>query len=77
MTIAITPELQQPVPGVYSALIDLTTHDVARRRARTPSSRRIGCKSKKHTIGVTRRLRAEPEPAGAAVRASTVDAKCS
>jgi hypothetical protein len=51
MTIAITPELQQPAPGVYSALRDLTTTLKATKGKHSLLSS-TGCKSKKQKIGI-------------------------
>ena len=52
LTIAITPELQQPLPGVYSALNDLTT-TISKKKGTNSLISTVGCKTKKHTVSVT------------------------
>jgi len=76
ITIAITPELQQPAPGVYSALNGLTT-TISKKKGSNSLISSVGCKSKKHTIGVAVGYAANPNPPAAASASTKVDAKCS
>ena len=68
--------MQQPAAGVYSALNDLTT-TLSKKKGKNSLITSTGCKSKKHTIGVTVSYVAEPEPAGRPRASDTADAKCS
>ena len=66
LTIAITPELQQPAPGTFSALLDLTTE-----LSKTKGSKALltsdGLQVQEALDRRQGRLRPEPEPAGAVV----------
>ncbi len=61
LTIAITPELQQPVPGTFSALNDLTT-TLSKKKGSNALITSTGCKSKKHKVSRHRRLRRRTRP---------------
>ncbi len=76
MTIAITPELQQPAPGVFSALGDLSTKLGAKKGSASLVSA-VGCKSKKHTINVTVGYANNPAAPPKPTASTTADAKCS
>jgi hypothetical protein len=76
ITIAITPELQQPAPGVYSALNGLET-TISKKKGSASLISSVGCKSKKHTIGVAVGYAANPNPPAASSASAKVDAKCS
>jgi len=60
MTIVITPELQQPVPNVYSALNELSA-TINKKKGKNALISSVGCKSKKHTFGA--KLTFAPNPA--------------
>jgi hypothetical protein len=76
LTIAITPELQQPVTGTYSALLDLTT-ELSKTKGTKALIVSTGCKSKKHSVGVTVGFVPNPNPPAASTASGTGDAKCS
>jgi hypothetical protein len=76
MTIVITPQLQQPVPGVYSALNDLAT-TISKKKGKNSLITSTGCKSKKHTIGVSISYVGNPNPPAASSASKPADAKCS
>ncbi|WP_028065541.1 hypothetical protein [Solirubrobacter soli] len=76
ITIAITPELQQPAPGVYSALNGLET-TISKKKGKNSLISSVGCKSKKHTIGVTVGYANNPNPPAKPSASTNVDAKCS
>ena len=76
MTIVITPQLQQPVPGTYSALNDLGT-TISKKKGKNSLITSTGCKSKKHTIGVSISYVPNPTPPAATSASKPADAKCS
>lgn len=76
MTIVITPQLQQPVPGVFSALNDLGT-TISKKKGKNSLISSTGCRSKKHTIGVTVGYVPNPNPPAASSASKSADAKCS
>ena len=76
MTIVITPELQMPAPSVYSALNELQA-TINKKKGKNALISSIGCKSKKHTIGVEVAYAANPNPPAAASAKDTFDIKCS
>jgi hypothetical protein len=76
MTISITPELQQPAPGTYSALLDLTT-ELSKKKGSKALISSVGCKSKKHKVGVKVDFAPNPNPPAASSASTSVDAKCS
>jgi len=76
MTIAITPDLQQPVAGLYAALIDLdTTLNFKKGKNFLFSS--VGCKSKKQTVKVSVVYVANPTPPSKPSADGSGDGKCS
>jgi hypothetical protein len=76
MTIAITPALQQPAPGVFSALSDLST-SISKKKGKNALVTSRGCKSKKHTIKVTVGYAPNPAPPSKPSASGSADAKCS
>lgn len=76
MSIIITPQLQQPVPGVFSALNDLGT-TISKKKGKNSLITSVGCKSKKHTIGVAISYVGNPNPPAASSASKPADAKCS
>ncbi len=76
MTIAITPELQQPIPGVYSALNGLTTK-ISKKKGSKSLISVTGCKSKKHKVSVTVGYAPNPGAPPKPSATNTADAKCS
>jgi len=76
MTITIPPFLQMPAPGTYSALNDLTT-SLSKTKGKNSLITSVGCKSKKHKIGVTVGYAPNPTPPAAGSASSSADAKCS
>jgi hypothetical protein len=76
MSIIITPQLQQPVPNTYSALNDLAT-TISKKKGKNSLITSTGCKSKKHTIGVSISYVPNPTPPAATSASKPADAKCS
>jgi hypothetical protein len=76
MTIPILPELQQPAPGVYSALLDLST-ELSDKKGKAALISAVGCKSKKHSVGFKVDYAANPSPPSQGSASGTADAKCS
>jgi hypothetical protein len=76
LTIAITPQLQQPVTGTYSALVGLKT-TLSMKKGKNFLLSSTGCKSKKDTIGVSVAYAPNPNPPAAPSASTTADAKCS
>jgi len=76
MTIAITPQLQQPVPQVYSALNKLSTK-LKKSKGSNNLISTVGCKSKKHTIKVTVGYAPNPDAPTKPSASDSVDMKCS
>jgi len=75
LTIAITPELQQPAPGTFSALLDLTTQ-MTKKKGSKSLIVSTGCKSKKHAIGVKVDFVPNPTPPAQSSASGTGNAKC-
>jgi hypothetical protein len=76
LTIAIPEFLQQPAPGTYSALNDLTT-TLSLKKGSKALITSVGCKSKKHTIGVSVGYVGNPNPPAKSSASANADAKCS
>ena len=76
LTIAITPELQQPVPGVYSALNKLSTK-IKKTKGSNSLISSVGCKNKKHTVKVTVGYAPNPNAPAKPSASDSVDVKCS
>ena len=76
LTIAITPELQQPAPGTFSALLDLTT-ELSKKKGTKALISSVGCKSKKHKVSVTVGYAPNPTAPAQPSASNTADAKCS
>ena len=76
LTIPITPELQQPAPGTFSALLDLST-ELSKKKGSKSLISSVGCKSKKHAIGVSIGFAPNPTPPAQSSASSKADAKCS
>jgi len=76
LTITITPDVQQPVPGLYSALVDLkSTLSVKKGKNYLISS--TGCSGGMHKIPVTVGYVNNPTPPTATSASTTLEAKCS
>ena len=76
MTIEITPTLQQPVPGTFSALNQLGA-TIKAKKGKNALISSTGCKGKKHTIGVEVAYANNPNPPAAASAKDSFDIKCS
>ena len=70
------PNLQQPAPGTYSALLDLTT-TLSKKKGSKALITSNGCKSKMHKIGVKVNFVPNPSPPAAKSSTDTAEAKCS
>jgi hypothetical protein len=76
MTIEITPDLQQPVTGVYSALNQLGA-TIKATKGKNSLISSTGCSGGKHTIGVEVAYVGNPNPPSAASAKDSFDIKCS
>jgi hypothetical protein len=76
LTIAITANLQQPVPNTYSALNDLTT-TLSKTKGSNALITSTGCKVKKHKVSVTVGYAPNPNAPAKPSATNTADAKCS
>jgi hypothetical protein len=76
MTIVITPELQQPLTGVYSALNEIAATIKAKKGSKSLISS-VGCSGGKHTINVEVAYAGNPNPPAAATAKDSFDIKCS
>lgn len=76
LRIAITADLQQPSPGVYSALQDLET-TLKLKKGDNSLLTSIGCKSKKHQLGVVIGYAPNPNPPPVQSSTGSDTAKCS
>jgi hypothetical protein len=76
LVITIPPDLQQPAPGLYAALTDLTS-TLSLKKGKHALITTVGCKKKKHTFGnkLTFAPNPSPPPKPSAFGTSTV--KCS
>ncbi len=70
------PNLQQPAPGTYSSLTDLTV-TLSKKKGSKALVSSSACKSKKHAIGVKVDYVGNPNPPAASSASDTADAKCS
>ena len=76
LTITITPDVQQPVPGLYSALVDLKS-TLSMKKGKNYLISSVGCSGGKHKIPVTVGYVANPTPPTAPSASTTLEAKCS
>jgi hypothetical protein len=76
MTITITPDLQQPAPGLYAALVDLKT-TISMKKGKNYLFSSTGCKSKKHKVNVTVGYAPNPAAPPKPSASGSADAKCS
>jgi hypothetical protein len=76
LTIPILETLQQPAPGVYSALLNLTT-ELSKKKGSNALISSVGCKSKKHPVGFKIDYAPNPNPPAQSSASGTADAKCS
>jgi hypothetical protein len=76
MTITIGPTLQQPAPGLYAALIDLST-TLSMKSGKNYLISSTGCKSKAQKIGVVVGYAPNPAPPSVPSASGSASAKCS
>jgi hypothetical protein len=76
MTIAITPELQQPAPSVYSALNQLGA-TLKKTKGKNSLISSTGCSGGKHTVNVEVSYVGNPNPPAAPSAKDSFDLKCS
>jgi hypothetical protein len=76
LNITINPELQQPAPSVYSALIDLST-TMSLKKGKSSLITSTGCKGGKHVIPVTITYVPNPTPPAQSTASTKAEAKCS
>jgi len=63
-------------PGTFSALLDLTT-ELSKKKGTKALISSVGCKSKKHDIGVSVGYVPNPNPPAQSSASGTASAKCS
>jgi hypothetical protein len=76
MTITIGPDVQQPVAGLYTALIDIKT-TLSKKKGSNYLFSSNGCKSKKHKVDVKVTYVPNPTPPAATTASDSTDARCS
>jgi hypothetical protein len=76
LTISIPEFLQQPAPGTYSALADLTT-TLTKKKGSNYLISSVGCKSKAHKVSVTESFVPNPTAPAKSSATATGNAKCS
>ena len=76
LTITIPTFLQKPAQNTYSALNNLTT-TLSMKKGSKALVTSVGCKSKKHEVGVTISYVPNPSPPVKSSASGTGDAKCS
>jgi hypothetical protein len=74
-TIVITSNLQQPVPGLFSAIVDLKT-TISLQKGKHSLITSTGCKGGGHTIKVTESFVPNPTPPAATSATATGKASC-
>jgi len=75
MTITIGPEVQQPIPGLYAALVDINA-TLKMKKGKNSLFTTTGCKSKKHKVDVTVGYVPNPTPPSQTSAKASTDAKC-
>ena len=75
LTIAIPQNLQQPVPGVYSALVDFSD-TLYLKKGRRSLLTTFGCKNKKHDFAAKLSYAPNPTPPAAPTATATASAPC-
>jgi hypothetical protein len=76
LTINIPGNLQQPAPGVYSALQQIK-NSLSLKSGKNALVKSVGCKKKAHKIGVKITYVPNPNPPAASTASDTSSAKCS
>jgi hypothetical protein len=76
LTITIPTDVQQPVPGLYSALVDLSTSLKLTKGKNTLISS-VGCTGGAHKVGVSIGYAPNPNPPTAASASNSASVKCS
>jgi len=76
LTINIPENLQQPAPGVFSALLEINSK-LGLKNGKKALVSSVGCKSKKHKIGVTIAYVPNPNPPAKSKVSDTGNASCS
>jgi hypothetical protein len=76
LTIAIPEEVQQPLAGLYAALVDLKV-TLSKKKGKSYLIKSTGCKSKKHTLDVTVGYAPNPNPPSKSSASTKAVAKCS
>jgi hypothetical protein len=76
LTIAINPELQQPAPNTYSALVDLKT-TLSKKKGSKALVASTGCRNKKATVNVKINYAPNPNPPATSSASDSDDIPCS
>jgi hypothetical protein len=76
LTIKISPELQQPAPGAFSALSDLST-TLKAKKGKNNLLVSTGCTGGNHKVGVTITYVPNPTPPSKTSASAPAEAKCS
>jgi hypothetical protein len=76
LTISIPTFLQQPAPGTFSALADLTT-TLSKKKGKNYLLSTTGCSGGAHKVSVTETFVPNPTPPAVTSKTATGEAKCS
>ncbi len=76
LVITIPPDLQQPAPGLYAALVDLKS-TLSNKKGKNSLISTNGCKKKKHTFGAKLTFAPNPAAPPKPSASGTSTAKCS
>jgi hypothetical protein len=75
LVITIPPDLQQPAPGLYAALVDLKS-SLYNKKGDNSLVSTTGCKKKKHNFGAKLTFAPNPAPPPKSTASGTSTAKC-
>lgn len=75
LVITIPPDLQQPAPGLYAALVDLKS-TLSLKKGKNSLISTTGCKKKKHTFGAKLTFAPNPAEPPKSSASGTSTAKC-
>jgi hypothetical protein len=76
MTIGIGPDVQQPAPGLYAALVDINA-SLSKKSGKNALIASTGCKAKKHKVDVSVAYAANPTPPSKPSSSTTTNVPCS
>jgi hypothetical protein len=76
LVITIPPDLQQPAPGLYAALVDLKS-TISNKKGKNSLVSTLGCTKKKHVFGAKLTFAPNPAPPPQPTASGESTAKCS